>query len=114
PIRIQDLAEAMIRVSGFIPGHDIRIVHTGLRPGEKLHEELFYQDEKLRQSSHPKLLLAQGHVTDLEVLKRGLDHLLETLASGDNERVVRVLQTLVPSYMPRREVEKSAASSLPS
>lgn len=116
PIRIQDLAEAMIRVSGFIPGRDIPIVHIGLRPGEKLHEELFYQDETLRKSSHPKLLLARGHVTDLEVLKRGLDHLENTLETGDSERVVRVLQTLVPTYMPRREAEGSAphAPRLPS
>lgn len=107
PIRIQDLAESMIRLSGFVPGRDIRIEHIGLRPGEKLHEELFYQDEKLRQSSHPKLLLARGNVLDLEVLERGLDHLRETLLAGDQEGVIRLLKTLVPSYTPRVDAEGS-------
>ena len=107
PIRIQDLAENMIRLSGFVPGREIQITHIGLRPGEKLHEELFYQDEQLRKSTHPKLFLAQGTAMNREVLERGLDRLREVLVTADQEEIVRMLKTLVPSYRPRHAEEGS-------
>lgn len=58
PVRIWDLAERMIRMTGLRPGADIAIVETGLRPGEKLHEELWWENEDATQSSHPKIMLA--------------------------------------------------------
>jgi len=59
PVRIWDLAERLIRMSGFRPGADIEIVETGLRPGEKLHEELWWDANNATPSSHPKIMLAE-------------------------------------------------------
>src|SRR5207253_621790 len=58
PIKISYLAEQLIRLSGRRPGEEIEIVYTGLRPGEKLFEELFHDSEKFGRTSHPKILLA--------------------------------------------------------
>jgi FlaA1/EpsC-like NDP-sugar epimerase len=62
-VRIADLAEKMIRLKGLEPGRDIQIVYTGLRPGEKLHEELIGLSEKLLSTHHPKIFLTQGRPT---------------------------------------------------
>ncbi len=63
PIRTADLADKMIRLKGLEPGRDIQVVYTGLRPGEKLHEELTTAAEKLLSTHHPKILLTQGRPT---------------------------------------------------
>lgn len=62
-VRIADLAEKMVRLKGLEPGRDIQIVYTGLRPGEKLHEELVGMSEKLLNTHHPKIFLTQGRPT---------------------------------------------------
>ncbi|MHB8375439.1 MAG: polysaccharide biosynthesis protein [Dehalococcoidia bacterium] len=62
-IRTADLAEKMIRLKGLVPGRDIQIVYTGMRPGEKLHEELVGASEKLFNTHHPKIYLTQGRAT---------------------------------------------------
>jgi len=62
-VRIADLAEKMVRLKGFEPGRDIQIVYTGLRAGEKLHEELISTSEKLLSTHHPKIFLTQGRPT---------------------------------------------------
>jgi FlaA1/EpsC-like NDP-sugar epimerase len=62
-IRTADLAEKMIRLKGLEPGRDIKIVYTGLRPGEKLHEELLASSEKLYNTHHPKIFLTEGRPT---------------------------------------------------
>lgn len=58
PVPIRLLAEQMIRLAGKQPGKDVAILYTGLRPGEKLHETLFYSDEAYRPTAHPKILEA--------------------------------------------------------
>ncbi|MGH8402379.1 MAG: polysaccharide biosynthesis protein, partial [Gammaproteobacteria bacterium] len=73
PVRIADLAEKMIQLSGFQVGRDIEITYIGLRPGEKLHEELFYTQEKLRPTVHPKLLLAEHSSIELGRLDSDLE-----------------------------------------
>src|SRR4029079_5522672 len=65
-IRIEDLAHKMIRLRGLRPGADIPIVYTGVRPGEKLHEELFTADERQQPTEHPKIFRIQAeHALDL-------------------------------------------------
>jgi FlaA1/EpsC-like NDP-sugar epimerase len=59
PVRIWDLAERLIRMSGFRPGADIEIVETGLRPGEKLHEELWWDSANAKPSTHPQIMLGE-------------------------------------------------------
>ncbi|MGH8282096.1 MAG: polysaccharide biosynthesis protein, partial [Gammaproteobacteria bacterium] len=85
PVLIRDLAEKMILLSGLQPGRDIRIEYIGLRPGEKLHEELFYAQEELRRTVHPKVLLASCCSVDMESIRAGLTRLVRTVQENDQE-----------------------------
>jgi len=98
PMLIRELAEQMIRLSGLAPGKDVEIVYTGLRPGEKLFEEVFHAEESLRATSHPKLKLAASRRIDLEWLRAELARLEEAAASRDLDSLIAHLQTLVPEY----------------
>lgn len=96
PVRIAYLAEQLIRLSGKKPGDDIEIVYTGLRPGEKLYEELFHESERLAGTSHPKILLANSRLMDLAALERTLDTLAQACDECDDNRVHALLCELVP------------------
>ena len=100
PLRIRDLAERMIRLAGREPGADIPIVYTGLRPGEKIHETLFYEHEELRPTPLPHILQAAAPRPDGENLGRRLAELLAVLDGEDGEILLR-LRRLVPEYEPR-------------
>jgi FlaA1/EpsC-like NDP-sugar epimerase len=96
PIKIRYLAEQMIRLSGKVPEEDIRIVFTGMRPGEKLFEELFHPDEDLRPTVHEKILLARSRKVDNEYLASKLKA-LEKASRGFDETVIKALmKDLVP------------------
>ncbi len=82
PVKIVDLAEEMIRLAGYAPGKEIEIKFTGLRPGEKLHEELMYSDEERQTTSHQKITLIRPRVCDVKDLGRFIDGLLR-LAESD-------------------------------
>lgn len=96
PIRIVELAEQMIRLAGKKPYEEIGIVFTGLRPGEKLYEELFHDAEPPVQTGQPGLLLAAPRTADAALLARALDELAEAARSRDREALVSLLQRLVP------------------
>ena len=66
PVRILDLARDLIKLSGLEPGRDIKIAYKGIRPGEKLSEELFLEDENCRRTKHPKIFVAP-HESNLEI-----------------------------------------------
>src|SRR5439155_195913 len=66
PVRILDMAQALIRLYGFRPGKDVQIVFTGLRPGERLYETLFNQNEQIWRTAHPKILMATSNATETE------------------------------------------------
>ncbi len=76
PVKIADLAEEMIRLAGYAPGKEIEIKFTGLRPGEKLHEELMYGDEERQATSHQKITLIRPRVCDANDMGRFIDGLL--------------------------------------
>jgi FlaA1/EpsC-like NDP-sugar epimerase len=98
PVKILDLAEKMIRLAGLQPHQDIEISLTGLRPGEKLHEELLHDKEALLPTSHPGLLLAEPRIGDLQSLSLALDR-IETLAHArDRAGTMKQLRKLVPEY----------------
>lgn len=99
PIKISYLAEQLILLSGKKPGEDIEIVYTGLRPGEKLYEELFHSAEKLTDTVHPKILLAQSRRVNAEVLNQGLEHLRLACAGLDEAGIRNQLQGLVPEQI---------------
>ncbi|MEN8256698.1 MAG: nucleoside-diphosphate sugar epimerase/dehydratase [Thermodesulfobacteriota bacterium] len=97
-VRIRDLAEQMIRLSGLTPGKDIDIVYTGLRPGEKLFEELLHKSENLRGTQHPKLFLAGSRKVDWQWLEDELEELKGAATSRDVERLIGHLRRIVPEY----------------
>ena len=96
PVRIADLAKQMIRLSGLQPGTDIEIRYTGLRPGEKLHEELFHAAEHAVPTELGGIFLAAPRAADVAILARALDELGEAASAGHAERAVAVLARLVP------------------
>lgn len=98
PVKISELAEKMIHLSGKTPGRDIEIVYTGLRPGEKLHEELFYEKEQLVPTRHRKLLQASSFPVDWAWLSAGIDELAALASSGNSFATVEQLQQLVPEF----------------
>jgi FlaA1/EpsC-like NDP-sugar epimerase len=100
PVKIVDLAEKMIRLSGLTPKKDIDIVYTGLRPGEKLHEELLYTSEKLMETHHPKLHLANSRVVSWEHFIQEMDILKNSMTSRDLFQISRQIRILVPEYQP--------------
>ena len=100
PVRIVDLAEQMIRLTGLEPGHDIAIEYTGLRPGEKLYEELFHAAESLRATAHPKILLSASRERDWDDIQQQLQALGQACGSRDIARLHVVLQQLVPEFVP--------------
>ena len=101
PVRIDDLARNMIRLSGFEPDVDIPIVYTGLRPGEKLFEELLMTDEGLDKTANELIFVGHFNDFDRNVLLSQLDELAE--ASSRNSGEIRaLLQKIVPTYHPAR------------
>jgi len=93
------LAEQLIRLSGKIPGEDIEIEYTGLRPGEKLYEELFHESEALVPTGHEKIRLAQFRKVDWEQLNGAMDNLEKACAAYDGKRLADILNQLVPERM---------------
>lgn len=96
PIRIISLAEQMIRLSGKVPYKDIDISITGLRPGEKLYEELFHELEHLDRTSHRKIFLAQHRQVVWDKLSQNLDHMNRLCEKSETKHLKDVLRTLVP------------------
>jgi len=108
PIKISYLAEEMIRLSGKVPGEDIDIIFTGLRPGEKLYEELFHEKEALQSTTHEKILLARYREFDWERLNEVMDEIKLACAEYDEKQVRSLMKMLVPEwsgYHPRAEHE---------
>jgi len=99
-IKVADLARNMIVLSGLVPGKDIEIAYTGLRPGEKLYEELFEDSERVESTSHPKINRAVGGPVPVEELDRWLDGLPVSLPTYDEDELVLDLKRLVPSFRP--------------
>lgn len=100
PVRILDLANDMIRLSGKEPGKDIEVVFTGLRPGEKLFEELGYDSEEVISSAHEKIFLSRQMPPVNPVFERRVDRLLDHCRAQETGAAVSLLEELVPEYRP--------------
>jgi FlaA1/EpsC-like NDP-sugar epimerase len=98
PIKISYLAEQMIRLSGKVPGEDIAIVYTGLRPGEKLYEELFHEMEALQSTGHEKILLARHRDFAWGRLNEIMDQLRTACAEYDESALRALMKELVPEW----------------
>ena len=103
PVKIYDLAKNLIRLSGYTPGVDIKIEVTGLRPGEKLYEELLMNEEGLKKTQHSKIFIGSPIDISMEQLKPDLDLLSEAAEYNDAEKVKDIIERVVPTYI--REAE---------
>jgi FlaA1/EpsC-like NDP-sugar epimerase len=108
PVKIVDLARRMIKLSGLKEGRDISISFTGLRPGEKLYEELLTDKEKSQPTHHPKIMIARLESASFEHTQAQLHLLKEVLQKeNDRERMVLLLKELVPEFVSNNsEFEK--------
>jgi FlaA1/EpsC-like NDP-sugar epimerase len=96
-VRVLDLAEDLIRLSGLEPGKDIEIVFTGIRPGEKLSEELWDQWAQYEPTSHPDIvLLAEEDISSGTALHQTVDELIHLASEGDSSSIVRIFDEFIP------------------
>ena len=106
PIKVLDLAKELIRLSGFTPD-DIEIKIIGLRPGEKLFEEILTEEERSRMlgdSGHEKIFIAKVEEVDGKKLEEDIKELEVLAKEMDSDGVVKKLQEIVPSYKPNRDM----------
>lgn len=104
PVKIADLAKNMIRLAGFEPGKDIEIVYTGLRPGEKLYEELLNQKEKTIPTKNKKILVAKVREYDYEEVAKQIITLIELANEGKVFPTVKLMKLIVPEFKSKNSV----------
>ena len=104
PVKIKNLAEDLIKLSGFTPYEDIDIIYTGLRPGEKLFEELLTAEEGTMPSPHKKIFIANQNDID-ESFEEKLEYLLRVAHDGDKEEILSVIKMIVPTFRLKESVE---------
>ena len=98
PVKIVDLAKALISLSGFVPGKDIEMEFTGPRPGEKLFEELSIAGEDMQRTRHPKIGIWKNIPMDRSRLRAGIDELVNIAGENTNSDIVEKIRELVPEY----------------
>ena len=99
PVKINDMAEDLIRLHGLTPGRDIKIVYTGLRPGEKLYEELLTSEEGTTSTKHKKIFKARIQPLDGAKLKQNLQILKN---NTDREIILKTLKNMIPTYKSKQ------------
>jgi FlaA1/EpsC-like NDP-sugar epimerase len=95
PVRIVDLAKDLIKLSGFEPDVDIPIAFSGVRPGEKLYEELMTNEEKGGATAHEKIFVAKPSLLELEALERTVQNLQEAALRSDHATIRRQLKAYI-------------------
>lgn len=103
-VRIADLAAKMIKLSGFTPGKDIEIVYTGLRPGEKIEEELLADKENTLPTHHEKIMIAQVRPASFHEVRTEINILLQLLEGQDDKAIVRKMKMIVPEFVSNNSV----------
>jgi FlaA1/EpsC-like NDP-sugar epimerase len=104
PVRIVELANNLIRLAGYEPGKEIKIVFTGLRPGEKLVEELLLAQEGISSTSHEDVCVLTGGFVDFRRLRKSLDELARIVEARNVNALVAKLCEIVPEYTPSEEM----------
>ena len=104
PVKIADLAKNMIRLAGFEPGKDIQIVYTGLRPGEKLYEELLNQKETTIPTKNKKILVAKVREYNYEEVAQQIDSLIKLAKEGKVFPTVKLMKQIVPEFKSKNSV----------
>jgi len=98
PVKIIDLARKMIKLAGFTPEKDIKIAIVGLRPGEKLYEELLNNTSKTLPTYHEKIMIAEEILDDFNPLNFAITELIESANQFDNDRMVAQMKQIVPEF----------------
>ena len=98
PVKIKSLAENLIRLSGFVPHEDIKIEYVGLRPGEKLYEELLLEEEGIRKTKSKKIYIGNPIELDESVFKQDIEKLREIAARGNYSEIEKMLMKIVPTF----------------
>ncbi len=111
PVKILELAENMIRLSGYEPYRDIDIIETGLRPGEKLYEELLIKTEELDRTDSSMIFIERDKPLAMDVIAGKLDVLRQAVETGENERVRQALHEVVPTFRTPEEINGEAAQA---
>jgi FlaA1/EpsC-like NDP-sugar epimerase len=104
PVKILDLAKNMIRLAGYIPGEEIPIVFTGLRPGEKLYEELLNQKETTLPTSNEKIMIARVREVEFEQVNKDIDRLIELSSQNKPFMTVQLMKEIVPEFISKNSV----------
>ncbi len=102
PVKIDDMARNLIRLSGFVPDEDIKIVYTGLRPGEKLYEELLMKEEGMQETENELIFIGKPIEMDDEDFKEKLE-LLDRESRSESPRIKEIVAEIVPTYHPDLE-----------
>jgi FlaA1/EpsC-like NDP-sugar epimerase len=108
PVKIYDLAVDLIKLSGLEPNRDIKIKITGLRPGEKLYEELLMSEEGLKSTGHNKIYIGKPTFESINSLNKKLDELRELLNEDDDKLIKEKMKQIVPTYKEPSEVNEVA------
>lgn len=112
PVKIIDLAKDLIRLSGFEPDVDIPIKFTGLRPGEKLFEELLLDEEGISNTGHNKIFIGKPIFTDYDYLIKEIEKLKEVLKAEKIRSIRKYIKKIVPTYSPYEEPGSSKGKDL--
>jgi FlaA1/EpsC-like NDP-sugar epimerase len=107
PIKILDLAKKMIRLAGLTPGKDIELRFTGLRPGEKLFEELLNKEEEVIPTHNKKILIAKVMEYDFERVSESINTLIDLAKVNNDEDVVKQMKRIVPEYISNNSIYES-------
>ena len=104
PVKIIDLANKMIKLAGMVPGKDVPIVFTGLRPGEKLYEELLHQNEAVLPTHHKKIMISKCNNEGISNVGKNIDHLIELAAQNKSLPVVKHMKMIVSEFVSKNSV----------
>ena len=112
-VKIVDLAEKMIKLSGFIPYQDIDIKFTGLRPGEKLYEELLNDLENTLPTHHQKIMIAKVRENNFSVVREHIAALSEQTKTNNNIEIVRQMKVMVPEFKSQNSIYEQLDGEVP-
>lgn len=104
PVKIDDLARKMIQLAGLVPGKDIQIAYTGLRPGEKLYEELLSTEENTLPTHHQKIMIAKVRKYPFEEIQDQFNTLIQLAEKGRSWEVVRQMKAIIPEFKSNNSV----------
>ena len=111
PVKIVDMARQMVTLSGFRPGEDIDIIFTGIRPGEKLFEELRTKGEDIEPTVHPKVLVWRSRPVEWEVVQQAIEELTKLQRCHERRPIIEALRRIVPEYEPYKPTKEQEAGT---